>query len=486
MRIDKFVSVLIQLALCIMLAFLAMVNNTNYTDYQSYYSILQYLSMASVIVFLLTNQCRFISPYTFIILFAYLFNCGQVWLSLFGIDFTESSYTIDRYTYQYLAYSLSYFLLAINIIHLFGLAAIKRNKGNNTADEINILTIKKDDYKKNLALTYTGILILILCIIFLTYNDIQQIIAASRYGSDLAYVIGRNDRFLYALINLFPLAIIILMVTVKTKKVRRLVVWYAIIRSVLLMILVGNRGQYIVLLCTIMLVNYSLYNQEGKRSFIKYAVIGFFLVFLVSFVAALRNAPTISLSSTFIINYMINHNAVVELLQEMGGTLVNTILVFMYSPSQLPYGMGISFLGSFISFFPLASRLFPELVQYIDLGLILNGFFFKGSGLGGSFTAELLFNFSWYSLFFMPFIGILFIKFSRIFNDKKILINQSSLKISIYSYMAYALMMYVRGNFYTIILYMRFLVYVLILYFLILAIVNKYTKEISNEEKNKV
>lgn len=471
---SKLISVITQLAFCILLVYITLFNLSDFGDYKGYYNILQYLSIVSIAVFLITNRYKLISPYTFIIIFSYLYNCGQVWLMLFDVKLSYSSFTIDRYSYQNLAYALSYFLLAMNLIHLFGLISIKQNNADYyTAGETNMRTLNEDNDRKNEALKYTGIVILILCMVFLTFNDVVQIITASKYGYAVSYAIGRNNKLIYALINLFPLSVIILMVTAKTKKVKNFVFWYAIIRSVLLMLLVGNRGQYIALVCTVILIKTFLKPREKKIRTTNYVVVGFILIFLASFVASIRNSPSLSLSPGYVIEYIINNNAVVALLQELGGTFVNIILVLNYCPISLPFGMGISYLGSFISFIPLASNFFPELIQYNDVGFMLNQYFHKGSGLGGSFLAELYYNFGWYSLIGMPILGVLFGKLFSIFEDDEMTLKQSAFKIVITTYTFYATLMYIRGNFYTITTYMRYLVYALILYYIILSVINK-------------
>ena len=480
MREDsKLTSVIIQSTLCFsLLVYVSLFNVSGYESYKDYYTILQYLSIVSIVVFFITNKYKLISPYTFLMAFSYLYNCGQVWLLLFGIELSYSSFTIDRYTYQNLADALSYFLLAVNFIHLFGLLSIKRNNLRNTDDERNDITataVSKDDRSENLALKYTGFAILVLCMVLLTYNDLVQILTASQYGYTVAYTIGRDNKLIYALINLFPLSVIILMVTAQTTKVKNLVFWYAIIRSIALMLLVGNRGQYIALICTIFLLRTYLKPKIEKMRILRYVVGGFGLIFIASYVAAIRNSPSLSLSPEFIIDFIINKNAVVALLQELGGTFVNTILVMNYSPNELPYGMGISFLGSFISFIPLASKLFPEMILYNDVGSMLNQYFHKGYGLGGSFLAELYYNFGWYSLIATPIIGALFGRLFSIYEDNKTFLKQSSLKIVIITYTFYAMLMYIRGNFYTITTYMRYLVYALICYYVILTLINTRT-----------
>ena len=461
----------IQLIICLIVTVISvLIFNGSFNEHEAYYKMLQYFSILCFTIFLFTNPYPLISCYSFIIIFSYIYNCGQVWLMAFNVDFTYTSYLIDRYSYSDISYALLFFLIIISIIHLFGILFYKPDITKDDIDsKKSVLKLKE-----NVALKYTGIIILVLCIIFLSYNDIKQIINAQILGYAESYTIGRDDKLLYALYHLFPLSIFILMLTIKENKTRQIVFWFAILRSVFLMLLIGNRGQYMSLICVLIVLKKAIDGKlNNKNNYLNYLSWLIILIIISSFVAASRNVTSNVLSINTFTDFIFTNNILVQFFQELGGTLVNTILVVINCPYSLDFGLGISYLGSLVSFIPFGSIIFENVVEYNDLGDVLNNYFHKGSGLGGSYIAELYFNFGWFSFIIAPLFGFTFSKISQKLNSCTIYEEKSALSTAIYAYTFYAILMFVRGNFYDIMVYARYLVYVLLLYFILRIILKK-------------
>lgn len=112
------------------------------------------------------------------------------------------------------------------------------------------------------------------------------------------------------------------------------------------------------------------------------------------------------------------------MLQELGGTFINTILVIELCPTRLAFACGKSYLAALLQFIPLGSNLLPGMSEYANLGSLLNQYFAKGSGLGGSFIAELYFNFSWMSLILIPIFSYIVVRLDRVITNR----NSSVLK----------------------------------------------------------
>ena len=228
-----------------------------------------------------------------------------------------------------------------------------------------------------------------------------------------------------------------------------------------MMLLVGNRGQYIALIVLLFLVYMKDLKKIKKLTTMQYIgiIIGtVFLFFISSYVADNRGLVGKNIS---FIEHIKENNFIFSTLNELGGTLINTILIIINCPENIQFGKGITYIGGLFHFIPGFADMFPNVVQYNDLGAILNDYFVKGSGLGGSYIAEMYFNFGFYATIIQIIFGYLLIKCDSLIGRD----NVSILKKSILYYFIYAIFMYTRGNFSEFAVYARVLCYFLIIYY---------------------
>lgn len=466
----QYISIIIQMFFCFFIGILVVNGKNRYDNY----NLFLYISVISLCLFFITNVYKTISVFTFFVLASYIYNCGQNWLVLFHINMTSSSFLITLYDKDITTKALSFFLLAINLIQLTGLLSFRTEDGrigNESRSHIS-------DYRRNdIELKYLGIILFIFCLIVLSINDTQQIIHAQSQGYANSYRLGRNNSLIYAAYYLYPLAIIILIITSNNIKIKKILYSYAIIRAFILMLLVGNRGQHIVMLCLLLLLHNNDKSSNKKSYTLKYLIMGLLLIIFIPFVASIRNQSGIERDYLSFLQFIMQNNPLIQLLQELGGTFVDIIMVFGLCPNYLPFGKGISYLASTIGFIPNGSLLIPNWIKYFEIGLLLNNYFPKGDGLGGSYLAEFYYNFGWYSLLIIQSIGIIISKISKEFSSRKI----SLLKKVIYSYFVYALMMYIRGSFHDILIYIRYLIYALVIYMILKILIRQRERSLISE-----
>lgn len=414
------------------------------------FNFLTIISFLLLTLFLLNRTEKIVSFTTFFVVFLYAYNCGQVWLRFFDYGFEKSSFLITEYSLSSINSALAYFLIIMSFFQLFLLVF----EGNNTVAKNEESKGNSNNPTPDNALRMVTGIAYLLCLFVITYNDIRQIVSAMLVGYGDSYKLGRNNPLIYMMLNLFPLLVCIGMLVFDGRK-RKFITMHAIARSLIMMLLVGNRGAHIALMCVIFIAQ-SI--APPKKHLLRTVIFGLFLIIVAGYVADMRNLTSGRIG---IAEYLRSSNIICSVLQELGGTMVDTVLLVKSVPQKLNWGYGVSYIGAFIQFIPKLSSFFPELCKYNSIGdLLNNGIFEKGSGMGGSFIGELYLNFGWFAILVLPF-------FAKIVNaiEKNIRSNNGSpLKKGISLYFAYAFFMYVRGNFSEFAVYARYLCYFLIVY----------------------
>jgi len=177
---------------------------------------------------------------------------------------------------------------------------------------------------------------------------------------------------------------------------------------------------------------------------------------------------------------LVDNNFIVDILQEMGSTQVDLILLYDNTPDKLPYAVGKSFLGSFMSLVPGGELFISDMKNYVDLGSILNNYFHKGESLGGSYIGELYYNFGYVAFLLAPIIGCVFMIIEvSISNAKPRSIMSQAMSI----YLLYICLIYIRGQSYDLLFGLKIGFYVLVLNF-IFKIIFKNKVRGSQNEKN--
>lgn len=406
-------------------------------------------TFVSLTVFIVSRRKAFNLPSTFMTVFLYVYNCGQVWLIFFSRNLSLGSFLVTRFEDQLIYAATTYFIVCVCIFQMF-ITLFSSKFEAKTRLEI------EDRFEFQPNIKYAAIICYILCLIALLFHDYMQISSALIRAYSTSARLGRNNSLIYIAINIYPLLASILMLSLKGWG-RKAVFIHLIGRSMLMMLIVGNRGQYTALLC----IGYLLYfnqlrdpNKKVRRNRFGTIVLAIFIIIIAGYVASIRNLVQKNYS---IVEYLVNHNIISEVFQELGGTLINTILVFKNCPQEIPFGKGISYLGGLIQFVPLLNRAFPKLVYYNDLGAILNGYFerYSTSGLGGSIIAEWYFNFAWFGTLVVPIYSFVMTKLDDIVRDRA----RSLFSTAIGFYYTYVMFMYARSNFSDLAYYTRFLVY---------------------------
>ncbi|MDK7628607.1 O-antigen polysaccharide polymerase Wzy [Clostridium perfringens] len=419
-------------------------------DSSSAYYTMNLLSFASFIIFIITNPFQFISPYTFIFLFIYLYNCGQLWMNLFGFRIPFGSFVISRFSDNLLTECVFYFIMFSMLTHLFGLI-FSKNKLKIKTDVFN-WDKALNDYN-NILFKKTMYILLIVIIPLLVLLDINQVVLANNGGYTVALYSRSNNVFFEIANSMCPLLIFGIIICEENKNKRKVVALYGIFRYIIMMVLVGYRMQAMAFLCGIF-ISWTLRDNEKtlKKKAILVVILGIVLLIVTTIVSQLRNG--------YVNNNMSIEDLLLNAIKEIGGSFIDIPIVFE-SIGNIGFAYGKTYLYGLINIIPFIIRLFPNSTQYLTLSSTLNDNFviYSSSSLGGNIYAEMYYNFGWYALLVTPILGYLISMINKKVDSNKMLISKT---IDMYLFFIFAL--YIRGNMGEVTVFLRNIVYLLIIY----------------------
>ena len=450
------------LAYCILLVILWFLADQKNLELQ--FNILTVFSFVSLGLFFASRSEKSVSFTTFFVIFLYIYNFGQVWLKCFNYEFERTSFLITNYSLESINMAVLYFLAIMCFFQLF-LIFFEGEEKKENAISVNNANVVNSSY--DAALKQTTAIFYFACLIVITYNDMVQITTSMLVGYQHSYRLGRDNPLIYFMLNIFPFLVGLGLFLFDGRR-KKFIMIHAAARSVIMMLLVGNRGMYIATICMVFMAQSAGVESKKKKGHLFQTVmLSLFLVVIAGYVADIRNLTSGRIG---IAEYLRSSNIICEVLQELGGTMVNMVLLVKNVPQKLNWGYGVSYIGAFIQFIPKLSSIFPEFCKYNSIGDLLNNSLFeKGSGMGGSFIGELYLNFGWFAIFVLPF----FAKIINVIEENIRSNNGSPLKKGISLYFAYAFFMYVRGNFSEFAVYARYTCYFLIVYYIMGIFVNK-------------
>lgn len=430
-----------RISLNILIAVIAIIVFYASSDMSAVFIKLSVISIISFVIILYTNPIQFSSPFVLFILVLYIYNCGQIWLNLFGVPIIPGNYTITRYSNDLLSQSLLFFILvtvSINIAYLCKVAPELKTGNENQYEEQ--YETKRD---RNIYLLFFALLII--CIIY----DILQTRIARTSGYAAALYSRSNNELLYMCNCAFPLVVFWGIRSGLRRKKKFVIIVISAIRYAMTTILVGYRMQAIsFVLCLIVLLP-GVVKEEEKKKYNILLIIGIVAAAFLSVVAADLRRNTGSLSIWDSYN---------SLIQELGGTFID-LPIIIRDIDEIGCVYGLSYLCGALFIIPFIGRIIPGLSKYVSLSAILYTriTIYGNSSLAGSMLAEFFYNFKWASIIIAaPIIGIILAKICNSLNN---ISRSTPFKAAIQAYIFYMLLLLARGNIGEITIYIRCAVY---------------------------
>ncbi|PKL00411.1 MAG: hypothetical protein CVV56_06735 [Tenericutes bacterium HGW-Tenericutes-1] len=418
--------------------------------------ILSVISFISYVALSIVFNNKVIDVFFFFIILTYIFHFGQIFLYSLNIPIIlPAKFNVFTYNTMYTIASMYFSLILLTIMQITGffldLKKIKKSKSSNSIYSLDN-TIDKEFFT----------IIMLLTAIPYFYVDISQIIISNEFGYVDAYKFGSS--YLFSILSsFFIFSFMGFIITNRNFRINKLSILIFTIWNIYKMIMVGNRSLPMALILSLLFIYISVSGFRKIKFKVRYILFGSIIVFLLPYIAQIRNVSSSSFVNENFYNYILTDNPISYLLAEFGGTLLTLIMTVQNVPSVVSYSNGLTYIGSIAIFLPFSTLLFGDFFnQYISVGESMNIYF--GGGLGGSWIAELYYNFGNFSVLFVPIITYFIKKLSLIIknnNMPRLAIN----KVLIF-FLLIPLFIYPRGYIYTFMTYINIYIYIFILNFL--------------------
>ena len=434
-------------------------------------------SVAVSLLLIVPRQRRVFTLYFCFMLFLALFHFGQLVLYVFGarVDTSFSYDLMNLYSSYDLQRTLLFCLVAFNVMNLFGMLLLQRRRKTPPMDTAKKEAQGLNDQRGQMVYRFGLVLFVILLIPVLIY-DVQMITSASQVGYLAKYT---TDTGVFGDLEVyFSAAILCMLVTAKNQnRPWKGIYYYALLRVLVLMLLVGNRGNMLITAILYIYAKHWFIKPYTRKNWLSVGAICIGVVVLMPFIAFIRGKT----SELGFWEYLSTNNPVTQFLSEFGSTLVTPVLSFQYVDSFGFLG-GKSFLGALAVLIPFSNVLFGGIKQYMSVGVLLNPYAPAVGALGGSVFAELYINFGWASLVLAGLFGLGIAKISQVLENG--VDGNHPLLSSMLLYFSYGILLYVRGGFLDIVQVGKRVLYLCIVFYLFKNLVSRRNRSrLSGEEE---
>lgn len=347
---------------------------------------------------------KWISLSSFFLIFLIIFHQSHLLLSVINFDF---NYFTNFTQYYDTTSSKEIFFYSYLIISFFSLGILiklivrkKEPQCNNNQTNIKV---------NNDIIRILGSILFLLFLpvaIYLDFNKLQ-ISSTSGYLDSLSF--GTSGILsIFSSWSFFGLIMMVLSISEKNRKVSLWLLRLAII-YILLTMLAGGRGTQMVKIFFLIYIYHKVFNKiTFKKALI--VLIGLYLFSGFSSAIALVRADGISSLTNFaefFINTLVNNNPFGLILAETGSNIETVYHAMNNFPSRFPYAYGKSYIYSFLTVLPNINGFLDSLLPKLEFIRLFNV-----PTLGGSYVAELYYNFGWAGPLFSIFFGYFIQKIS--------------------------------------------------------------------------
>lgn len=467
-KYDKFVALTVQFCFIVFLAIVRLMDFTS-LEFLCGFSFVNTVVIMGI-VFKIGK--RLFSVSSMFMLFLAVFHFGQTWLFAFGgeVDKTISYDIFALYQHQNIYNILLFSLLSFNLIGLFWILFTKNENTSN--DIIKELQDDKQLFNRKVILQFGLIFFFVLLVPVLIY-DYLSITITAQFGHIGLYDNSALLSRWAAANSYFPLAIIMILLGSDPKKDGwKWMYYYSIGRCLLLMLLTGKRGSFVIPLLLYIFCKHYFIEKYKRKHIIWIAIAGFSLLSLISFISYGRG----DYSNMDFFEFINKKNVIVQILSELGGSFTTTVLSYNHTLSQ-GFLEGKSYLGALSVFLPLSDMIAPELKAYYSLETILNPYSPSGGALGGSLFGEMYINFGYFALLLSPLYALAISKLENVIKNAN---KYSLFAVCSSIYISYGFWISVRGNLVDIVFIAKRTLYVFILYWLFKTL---FARRVPNEKK---
>jgi hypothetical protein len=428
--------VLIMMMSCILIAMLYVIKINTY-DPELAFRIFT-ISGISIFAWIILTWNRlernFINLYTFFMMFSVLFYLGQpIALMLASENVRLKVHSIEMYPYSVLNRTLLYVLVSYLLIHI-GAVMFKKKIIKVTKP------IKKNaDY--TMAMNIVGFFLLIISTVptlILISNSFRAVLAHGYIGLFItSNTIAVNGGMIGITSGFFVPSLFILLIANSHIKKRRYFYSSIFFIYIIIVFILGRRGENSIYLLGYILIWHNLISLITGKKLIKILIVGFIMIFVLAIISQVRaflNTGNIiemisnSISSLGFIEF------IRDIFAEFGITLLVPATIIDKVPETIPFYNGKSILNFFLLMIPnVFWDINPGLADGTLEGLV-SPFIRQGTvgGVGGSFVAEIYYNFGYFGYITFPIFGVFLHKLNNVLNFRVNKSNKLNFFFSIY------------------------------------------------------
>lgn len=361
--------------------------------------------------------------------FSLMFHCGQLIKEGFNIEGTVPlpfEYYGDAMTIQK---SFTFFLLSQTVYFIaVGISCGKLQK-------------EKKVNKRQADISVYGKILVLIGVIPRLYIDILSLVGARANGYEGVYSIY-FPQAIQSIAFFFDAGLFFLLYA-QTDRRKQKFYLVAVIVYKCIMMSTGARQDKVAFLLVWLYVYFFIINKITVKKLALLVVVCIAGFMFVSAIGTIRVNDTVSLSQTLsLLQSGTMNNVIGGALGEFGSAFDTLEVAIKYTPSEIPFGWGKSYVAGLLSIIPLLVNQIPSLAKaVIFVNQLPKHVTFA---LGGSFLGELFYNFSWFSIIGSSVVGAFI---TKLHNG---IVDDSSCDIfykAWYSILATAMILFVRGYF---------------------------------------
>lgn len=382
-------------------------------------------------IIVLKTICRFpvVSIPNIFAFFSLMFHCGQLIKEGFNIEGTVPlpfEYYGDAMTIQK---SFTFFLLSQTVYFIaVGISCGKLQK-------------EKKVNKRQADISVYGKILVLIGVIPRLYIDILSLVGARANGYEGVYSIY-FPQAIQSIAFFFDAGLFFLLYA-QTDRRKQKFYLVAVIVYKCIMMSTGARQDKVAFLLVWLYVYFFIINKITVKKLALLVVVCIAGFMFVSAIGTIRVNDTVSLSQTLsLLQSGTMNNVIGGALGEFGSAFDTLEVAIKYTPSEIPFGWGKSYVAGLLSIIPLLVNQIPSLAKaVIFVNQLPKHVTFA---LGGSFLGELFYNFSWFGIIGSSVVGAFI---TKLHNG---IVDDSSCDIfykAWYSILATAMILFVRGYF---------------------------------------
>ena len=361
--------------------------------------------------------------------FSLMFHCGQLLKEGFNIEGTVPlpfEYYGDAMTIQK---SFTFFLLSQTVYFIaVGISCGKLQK-------------EKKVNKRQADISIYGKILVLIGVIPRLYIDILSLVGARANGYEGVYSIY-FPQTIQSIAFFFDAGLFFLLYA-QTDRRKQKFYLVAVIVYKCIMMSTGARQDKVAFLLVWLYVYFFIINKITVKKLALLVVVCIAGFMFISAIGTIRVNDTVSLSQTLsLLQSGTMNNVIGGALGEFGSAFDTLEVAIKYTPSEIPFGWGKSYVAGLLSIIPLLVNQIPSLAKAV---MFVNQLPKHVTfALGGSFLGELFYNFSWFGIIGSSVVGAFITKLHNGIVDDS---SCDNFYKASYSILATAMILFVRGYF---------------------------------------